>query len=202
MGDLEFAQRCVKGDKSAWDEFVERYSRLVYNYIHSVLKLKGINSSDPQDLRDIYQEVFLSLTKDNFRKLKSFKGLNGCSLASWLRQVVINLTLDYLSRGKPAVSIDAENEDDFSLQDILAADSISPRDKISLEDKIGQLKDCIGQLERTEQYFLELYINRKLSLEEIKDVLRVNRSALDMRKARIIDKLRQCFKSKGFLLDF
>ena len=39
MDDLEFAQCCANSDKLAWDEFVEWYSRLIYNYIHSVFKV-------------------------------------------------------------------------------------------------------------------------------------------------------------------
>ena len=53
-----------------------------------------------------------------------------------------------------------------------------------------------------DKYFLELYINRGLGLDKLKAILRASRPAIDMRKARLIERLRECFKSKGFLLDF
>ena len=41
MDDLEFAQRCVKADKIAWEEFLDKYSRLIYSYINSTIRIKG-----------------------------------------------------------------------------------------------------------------------------------------------------------------
>jgi RNA polymerase sigma-70 factor (ECF subfamily) len=202
MDDLGFVQSCVNGDKKSWDEFVDRYSRLVYNYIHSTLALKGTNQFKPDSINDLFQEIFLSLVKDNFKKLRSFKAKNGCSLASWLRQIAINSTIDYMRRHKPTLSLDQESEENFSLKDIIANDSISAKDMLTDEEKLESLKDCIEKLDIDERYFLELHINRDLALEDIKDMLGISRGAADMRKSRIIDKLKRCFKSKGFMLDF
>jgi RNA polymerase sigma-70 factor (ECF subfamily) len=201
MDDLEFVQRCVKGDKRAWDEFVEKYSRLIYNYIHSILKIKG-SLLIQENIHDLFQEIFLSLVKDNYKKLKSFKGKNGCSLASWLRQVTINQTIDYLRKIRPAISIDAESDDELSLRDVLADESPKVTDKLSEEERLKHLQDCIEGLDKEDKYFLELHINNGLPLEELKDHLKISRPAVDMRKSRIIERLRQCFKSKGFQLDF
>lgn len=202
MNDLEFLQRCVKGDKRAWDEFVEKYSRLIYNYIYSVINSSSFKPSSEEYVNDIFQEIFVLLSRDNFKKLSSFGAKNGCSLASWLRQVVINYTIDYLRKFKPPmVSLDAENEEETSLEDILADDSVLVGDTLALKEKIAQLKECIRGLDTDDKYFLELYLGQGLLLEELKDVLRVSRGAIDMRKTRIIQRLKECFKRKGFLLD-
>ncbi|TRZ95217.1 sigma-70 family RNA polymerase sigma factor [bacterium] len=200
MDDLEFARRCVEGDKRSWDEFVDRYSRLIYNYIHSTLKIKGY-SFPLENIRDLFQDIFLLLTKENFKKLRSFKGLNKCSLASWLRQVTVNFTLDSIRRIKPLVSINEEDENGFSLEDTLSDSSEPLLDRLGREEKLRQLKDCIERLETDDKYFLELHLERGLSLEELRGHLRLSRGAIDMRKARIIKKLKKCFKSKGFALD-
>ncbi len=202
MTDLEFVQRCAKGDKLAWNEFIDRYSRLIYNYIHSVLKIKGYQSLAQDSINDLFQEIFLSLVKDNFRKLRTFRAKNSCSLASWLRQVTINFTIDYIRKFKPTVSIDEETEEGFSIKDLLADGSVSVADNFTREEKVSHLKDCIGKLDTHDKHFLELYINIGLGLDEIKDIFKISRGAVDMRKARILDRLRDCFKSKGFVLDF
>ncbi|MFH1269683.1 MAG: sigma-70 family RNA polymerase sigma factor [Candidatus Omnitrophota bacterium] len=199
MDDLEFVRRCVKGDKRAWDEFVEKYSSLIYNYIHSVLKIKGYTFSQ-ENINDLFQEIFLSLVKDNYRKLSTFRAKNGCSLASWLRQVTINFTIDYIRRLKPAFSLDEENEDDFSLADILASDLPSAVENLSREERILHLRDCIDKLGIDDKYLLELYIHRGLSPEELRSFFKISRAAVDMRKSRIVERLRECFKGKGFLL--
>ncbi len=196
MDDLEFVQKCLRQDKQAWDEFLIKYSRLIYNYIYSVLNTKGYHLSR-DNVSDIFQEILYSLLKDNFRKLRSFKARNGCSLASWLRQVTINATIDYTRRLKPTLSLDEET-DDFSLKDILADESLSITDKLSLQEKFNDLKDCIEGLDNEEQYFLELHFHRDLSLEDLKEHFRLSRGAIDMRKKRVIERLRDCFKKKGF----
>lgn len=202
MGDLEFLQSCLKGDKQSWNQFVSKYSRLIYNYIYEVLNLKGRTSSE-QNIKDIYQELFYTLIKEDFRKLKTFKAKNGCSLASWLRQVTINFTIDYLRKAKPAmVSIEEELDTDFALKDTLKDNSIPLNEIVSSQEKLNVLKECIENLDLDDKYFLELFINKQLKLEELRGLLRISRGAVDMRKSRIVNRLRECFKSKHFELDF
>jgi len=201
MRDLEFIKRCVKRENLAWDEFVGKYSHLIYNYIYSVLKTKGLILSQ-ENINDLFQGIFLSLINDNCRKLKSFKARNGCSLASWLRQITINYTIDFLRKLKPLVSIDEESEDDFSLKDILVDGSDSATEKLSQKEKLKSLKACIARLDTDDKYFLELHFHRDFSLEELKKSFKTSRPAIDMRKYRIIRALRECFISKGFQLDF
>ncbi|MCX5695025.1 MAG: sigma-70 family RNA polymerase sigma factor [Candidatus Omnitrophica bacterium] len=202
MEDLKFVQRCAKGDNSAWAEFVQQYSRLIYGYIHSVLKFKSQKQFTQDNINDIYQDIFVLLAKDNFRKLKTFKGKNGCSLASWLRQVTINYTIDYLRRVKPAVSLEEEIGEEMTLKDILADDSTPIKDILNFKEKLNGLKDCIGGLDRDDRYFLELNLNQHLTLEELRGLFKVSRGTVDMRKARIVQRLKDCFKKKGFLLDY
>lgn len=201
MDDLEFVQSCVNGDRQSWNEFVDKYSRLIYSYIHSVSRIKG-SLLTQENINDLFQGIFLSLVEDNFRKLRSFKAKNGCSLASWLRQVAINYTIDYIRRAKPAISIDEENDTDLSIKDVLADESALASDALVQEEKLSHLKGCIEKLDLQDKYFLELYINKGLTLEELREILKLSRGAVDMRKSRIIEKLRECFKGKGFMLDF
>ncbi|MBM3245796.1 MAG: sigma-70 family RNA polymerase sigma factor [Candidatus Omnitrophica bacterium] len=200
MDDLEFVQRCVAADKKSWDEFVNKYSRLIYNYIHSVLKIKGYPATE-EAVNDLFQEIILALVKDNFKRLRTFKGRNGCSLASWLRQVSVNFTIDYIRRLKPAVSIDEEDGAELSLREILPDESAGIRVVLSHKERLLRLAECVEALGRDDKYFLELHINRGLALEDLMGHLRVSRGAIDMRKSRLMERLRECFKSKGFALD-
>jgi RNA polymerase sigma-70 factor (ECF subfamily) len=201
MDDLRFVQACVKGDKQSWDEFLSRYSRLIYNYIYSVLAVKG-RSLPTEQIEDIFQEIFYSLIKDNYKKLTSYQGRNGCSLASWLRQVTINFTIDYLRKLKPMLSIDIEVEEGYSLKDVLKDLSRDAAEFLTDQDRRKTLLECVDLLEAGEQYFMELFLNQGLNLEQIRESLKINRGAVDMRKSRIFQKLQDCFKKKGFKLDF
>ena len=198
MDDLKFVQGCLKRNKQSWSEFISRYSPLIYNYIYSVLSIKGRSISTEQ-VEDIYQEIFCALIKDNYRKLSTYQGKNGCSLASWLRQVTINFTIDYLRALKPIVSLDAEDENGFTLKDTLKDLSPGAIQFLSDQDRRKTLQECIGLLELDEQYFLELFLNQRLTLDEVKEHFKINRGAVDMRKGRIFQKIQDCFKNKGFL---
>jgi RNA polymerase sigma factor (sigma-70 family) len=200
MGDLEFVQRCVKPDKLAWDEFLNKYSRLIYSYIYKVINIKGYSLTQVH-IEDLFQEIIFSLVKDNFRKLKSFKALNGCTLASWLRQVTINFTIDSLRKLKtPALSLDQEDADGFSLKGIIADPTKTASAAAVEKENLASLADCIQKLDLDDKYFMELHLNIGITLEELKDIFKLSRGAVDMRKARIIQRLKECFKGKGFIL--
>lgn len=196
--DLRFVRRCVRGDRQAQDELVERYSRLIYSYIHQALKIKGSGFYGQENIKDIFQGVFLFLIQNDFRKLRTYKARNGCSLAGWLKRVTINFTISYL-RGMTGgvVCLDTESDEGLSLKDILTDDSADIRDLLCDKEKIARLKECIKRLNSEDKYFLELHLNQGLSLEELRGVLKINRGAADMRRARLIDRLRACFQEKG-----
>ncbi len=197
MDDLGFVQSCVKGDKQSWDTFVEKYSRLIYTYIRSILKLKGLSVSQ-ENIDDLFQEIFLALVKDDFKKLKTFKAKNGCSLASWLRQVTVNFTIDYIRKLKPVTSLEEQDQEGLSLKEILPDTSPLPGEMLMQKERFSQLKDCIEELDTEDKYFLELYIHRGFTLAELEGVLRISRAAVDMRKYNIVARLKECFKHKGF----
>ena len=149
--------------------------------------------------KEIFNEIISSLIKDNFKKLKTYQGKNNATLASWLRQVTINFCLDYLRKQKPAlVSLDAPIGDGLVLSEIIPYRSLSATEELIQKEKNEHLTDCIQRLELDDKFFLELNLKWKFSLEEIKDFLGISRGAMDMRHSRIIQRLRDCFKKKGF----
>ena len=200
MEDLRFIRRCIKRDKKSWDEFVQLYSSLIYNYIYKILLTKGY-PLDQSIISDIYQEIFFSLIKDNFKKLRQFKAKNGATLASWLRVITINCTLDSLRRRRPVISLEENlSAETISLKERLPDKKFSYSDEILLnKEKLEILADCINSLNVDDKFLIEMNIYRNISLDKLKQSLRLSsRSAIDMRKARLIKRLRECFKKRGF----
>lgn len=76
---------CLKQEKAAWDTFVKQYTRLVYHSITSTLRYHHYETRD-DFVDDLYQEFFVSIVRDDFKKLRQFRGDKGCSLASWIRR--------------------------------------------------------------------------------------------------------------------
>jgi RNA polymerase sigma factor (sigma-70 family) len=196
MDDRDFVKRCAAGEKKAQDEFLARFSRLIYGYIHATLKSKGFRG-DPETADELFQEVIVLLFKDDSEKLRAFKGINNCSLASWLRVVTVNFTLNYIRKKHP-ISLEEESEDGLMLKDIIPADAPLASASLARKEQLISLQDCIQVLTADEKYFIELHFNKGLDLESLTGHFSVSRSALDMRKSRIMERLRDCFKKKGF----
>jgi RNA polymerase sigma factor (sigma-70 family) len=200
MDDLDFARKCVKADKIAWEEFLQKYSRLIYSYINCVVRIKG-HVFDPSVIEEIFNEIISRLIQNNFKKLKTYQGKNNATLASWLRQLTINYCLSYLRKNRPEmVPIDESKDGDLPLSEMIPYRGLTASEELLKKEKAESLTDCIQKLDLDEKFFLELNIKRGLSLEELKDFFQVPRGTIDMRRSRIIDRLRDCFKEKGFEL--
>ena len=96
----DLIERCINKDRAAWDEFVERYCRLVFWAIGEKLK-RLCGQCAETDAEDIFQEIFVSLwSKDKLKTVRNRKNIK-----PWLVMVAGNATLDYLRRKKPAVPV-------------------------------------------------------------------------------------------------
>ncbi|MFA5101355.1 MAG: sigma-70 family RNA polymerase sigma factor [Candidatus Omnitrophota bacterium] len=198
MDDLKFIRACATLDHKTWSEFLNRYSRLIYTYIYRVtVNLHGLSRND-QLIEDIFQGLLHSLIDDDCRRLRSFKGLNGCSFASWLRLVTINYTLSCLRRQRPAVPLDEEHEG-LSLKDTLRDTKSLPDEAAIYKEHAHNLKECIKRLDPDDKLLVQLHVSRRMSIESVRQVLRISRTAVDNRKSRIIKRLRECFKLKGVM---
>lgn len=193
MNDFDFINKCTSGDKQAWEQFVDKYSSLIYSYIYSTLRRKGRQDSI-ETADDLCQSVFSLLIKDNFKRLRQFKAKNGASLASWLRMVTINHTLDYLRRNKQIISFGLE-EIDLDSQDLGAYHALLNKEKLEV------LSRCIEQLSIDDKYIVDMHVYRDIDLGNLKSMLQISRSAVDMRKSRIIKRLKDCFRRKGVIFE-
>ncbi len=198
MEDLDFAQRCCKADKIAWEEFLQKYKRLIFSYINNVIRIKGY-VFEPSVSEEIFNEVISSLIQNNFRKLKSYRAKNKASLATWLRHVAINSCFDYFRRMGPEMdSFDGLIGENPALSEKIAYRGLTAGEELLKKEKSESLTECIQKLTLDDKLFLELHLKWELSLEQLKDFFRVSRSVIDMRRMRIIRRLRECFKKKGF----
>lgn len=78
--DYELAQRIAAGDMEAFEEFYERYHRLVYN-----LCLRMTFNVDESE--DLTQDIFIHV----YRKIGGFRGES--TMRTWLHRVTVNNVL-------------------------------------------------------------------------------------------------------------
>ncbi len=182
---------CLKGDKSAWDTFVLQYSSLVYHTIKTMLSLYHTEPR-PDIGEDLYQEFFLSLIRDNFVKLRQFRGERGCSLASWLRVIASRQTIDFLS--KRATSANAAKNATATL----SSDHPDPSTSLIDQEQRRLLSQALQTLPPRDRLLIDLYFRQALPPQEIAAILRVSPSAVYIRKSRILANLQETLKNLGF----
>jgi RNA polymerase sigma factor (sigma-70 family) len=175
---------CLKGEKAAWDAFVLQYSALVYHTIKKTLALYHVPPEDDR-VEDLFQEFFLAILRDDFKKLRQFRGEYGCSLASWIRLVSARLTIDSLRK-----------------RDALAPKATDPPDPV--DSLLGQeeerlLLEAVDALSPKDRIFVDLCFRQSLPPEEIAGIFHMSVGTVYTQKSRILAKLRKTLRKSGRL---
>ena len=94
--DLALVSRCAGGDREAWVSFMAAHSEGIRRAIHQAVTHRGVHLSREEE-EDLHAETLASLVADDYRRLKSYQGRNGCRLRTWVCLVAVRLTLNQLS---------------------------------------------------------------------------------------------------------
>jgi RNA polymerase sigma factor (sigma-70 family) len=170
---------CLQRDKAAWDAFVVQYANLVYHTIKKTLALHHATIV-PDAVDDLFQEVFLSLVKDDFDQLRRFRGDRGCTVASWVRMIAARRTIDHLRKLNKAPD---------SLDGSLPTQPANQADEGS-EGQLQLLADAVAKLQPRERVIVDLLFTRGLSAQQVASNLHLTVGAVYTHKSRIMAKLR------------
>lgn len=88
-------ERCIGGDRKAWERFIKRFSGLLYFSARRRLKRNGIFFGQ-QDLDDIVQGIFLELWEK--RRLEAVR--ERARIGAWLSIIAQTRALNYMVRKK------------------------------------------------------------------------------------------------------
>lgn len=93
--DTMLIQACLHGDRSAFDEIVDRYQRVLYNAAYRI-------TGSVDDAMDVTQSAFLAA----FEKLHTFDPSR--RFFSWIYRITCNRALKLVEKRRPLAAIDAE----------------------------------------------------------------------------------------------
>lgn len=188
--DRQLLTRCIAGDRRAWCQFVERFSRYVYYLIQRTDQRYNAGLSEA-DIADAHNDIFIAFLEDDKRRLRAFEGRNGCSVRSWVRLIAVRKTLDLLRRRKVHLSLDAEADERAVPEPIdQAADPLQSLLNARDARRQAQLSTLIEKLGPKDRLLLDLLYAQRLSVDAAAAVLQINRGALYTRKTRVIKRLR------------
>jgi len=185
--ESQLLERIKKGEKQAWEEFVDLYARLIYYVIRHTLEKKG-RKELLREVDDIFQAFFIHLAEDGARRLINFSG--NCSLASWIRILAINFTLDLLKK-KTGTHLEVEFKSTIINP---SKGSFTPLEALEEREKIEKLEQAVSNLNEDEQEFLQLYLSG-FSPSQLAKIYHTSPNNIYTRYARLKEKLKNFLKN-------
>ena len=195
MNDFELVQHCLAGNSEAWNEFIDQYKKLIYWAIQKTLG--GYRGEQKEEVvQELYQEVFITLLNN---ALPRYKLNPKATLASYIRTIAVNKTLDFLKRKAPSQDsiFDSEGDEIGKLKNKAVAVFNENNDEFLGRDEAQQISDLLlAELDETERsLYRMIYIEQKTP-QDIAKIYSISRANVDMRKKRLLDKLRKVAEKK------
>ncbi len=167
---------CKTGDQKAQFQIYKLYYKAMYN-----TSLRIVN--DTMEAEDIMQESFLSA----FEKIDTYSGT--VSFGAWLKRIVINRSLDALSKRK---AIFEDIEAHTGIRDDGSEETSRQED---LDLKVEEVKEAINKLPDGYRIILSLYLLEGYDHDEIAEILGISsstsRSQLSRAKQKLVSELKK-----------
>jgi RNA polymerase sigma factor (sigma-70 family) len=189
LSEIELIQGCIAGDKKRWTIFVEQYNKLIYHTIYKTLRANA-TATDPDDINDLFQEIFTSFCANNCKKLRMFDPHRGVSLASWLRMITVRTTIDHLRKRRPVTALDELP---------VEPSQTGGQEEVLDEESLKMLRGVVEQLPPGDKLLIELAFMRELPAEEVAGILDISLTAFYTRKNRVIEKMRKIAEERKML---
>ncbi len=166
-----------------WSEFVRRYERLIASCVVKALRRYGATFSR-DDLDDLVGDVWVTLLREDMKKLRQYDAARGFRIASFLGLVATNATIDHLrARQAESTPLDEVIEDFASLR------AEAPRDVVEARQEVELARAALAQLSGEERAFVIDCFRDEVAPEDLARNLGVSTNTVYSRKFKIREKL-------------
>lgn len=180
--DRELLKRCLAGEPSSWNDFVDRFLGLFIHVVQHSAHARSVRLNS-EDVDDLCAEVFLALLDRDFAVLRQFRGQ--CSLATYLTVIARRIIVREMAQRRMAEALGHVHAHqaavDLSGIERREVQRIDDRDE--LQRMLAGLPDMDAKIVR--QYHLE-----GRSYREISAVLGVPENSIGPTLSRARAKLR------------
>ena len=187
-------RKCLAGDKTACERLVKEFSDIVYRSVRYTLRVRNVYFNQA-DLEDLHNTVFLRLFENDAKKLRQFKGQNGCSLSTWIRIIAVRIVLNHI-RKKGLDSIAGQKGriplDGISELNLAKSTTAEEIEKFESQQSI---MNGIRQLPPRDRLFLVLHYENGYSIEEVAQTLKLSLGNAYIIKHRAIQKLKSTIEN-------
>jgi RNA polymerase sigma factor (sigma-70 family) len=194
--DQHLLSRCIAGDKRAREKFVRKFSNLIFQSIQHTFTAKYI-PFNYEDLEDLHNTVFLALFEKECKKLSQYKGINGCSLATWIRIVAVRIVLNHIR--KRGIDSMAWKERQVALEDLpeLKSNGLEALTALEKAEQKRIIQERIQRLSARDRLFLNLHFIKGYSIKEVAEVMQLSAENAYTIKHRAINRLKSQVEADG-----
>jgi RNA polymerase sigma-70 factor, ECF subfamily len=182
--DLTLLRQVLEGQQSAWTRFCQRYESLIVGCVLRVLRRYNATFNS-EDLADLVAEVWVTLLRDDMRKLRLYDPERGYKVASWLGLLASNCTIDQLRLRASETSY----LEDMTCVETLLVDTSRPDAGIEQEEEACMARRALGQLTREERQFVVHCFHEERNPSELARDLGIAVNTVYSRKFKIREKL-------------
>ncbi len=168
---------CLRGDKQAWNGFVERSVGVLFAAVHKVLGRRGQQGA--VDVEDIVQDVFAKLVRADYRLLRQFDP-EKASLVTYLTLIARSTTLDAVKRKQLETTELKPEHHPTQPESLRGARKTTETGSIPLE-----------VLSERQRLILHLLFDRGMSVVEVAAALAVDPQTIRSAKHKALTKLRE-----------
>lgn len=152
--DNQLLQRCLRRERGAWNDFVDRFLGLIYHVIHYTSYLRSV-PLQPEDVEDVAADVLLAVVANDYAVLRQFRGQ--ASLATYLTVIARRVCVQALVKraGSREATLDGKLDR-----------AAKPKVERSLE-VIEEVQKLKKRLPARERQIVQLFYIEGRSYEEI-----------------------------------
>ena len=150
-----------RGDEAAFTELTRRHGPPLIKF------LRGMLGADSPDADDVYQETWI-------RAINNGMKWTGGSYKAWLATIARNLAIDAIRRRKPALSLDAENEDGAKLSETIRDTRPDAAANISGAETESEIALAVQALPDEQKEVFLMRTADDLSFKEIAETLGIS----------------------------
>lgn len=176
--------KTAKQQDLAWSQFCQRYEALIIGCILRVLRRYNATFTNA-DLSDLVGEVWVTLLRNDMRKLRQYQPDRGYRLSSWIGLIAVNSTIDQLRTRQPEPSYLEE----ISSCETLLVDASRPDQSLDRSERSRIARHALAQLTSAEQDFVVSCFRDETPPTELAEDLGVSINTVYSRKFKLRQKL-------------
>lgn len=151
----------IADEEQAWRAFSDQYARLIYRCITRVTaRFSAVVG--PEDVREIYAMLCVSLLANDKKKLRTFEPGRGNKLGSWIGMLAIHAAYDYLRTVKREPKRTGLTE-----AESLSSELPDPYDHCVRREQAEIVGHLFQSFTDKDQEFIQLYFGDGLEPEEV-----------------------------------